>query len=217
MIRLAGSLSWSFLLILCTCCPRYVRTTCEHHSLASPHYIPQRCNSMFVHRWPPPGPNLPFRRFGDYCEGHFRLATHSMSAPALASAPPPLHIIRLHTSAISALFISGDNERIYSGDISGFVVITSTRSLRPAASWKAHTDGLLGIEEWGKQVITSVCDSPLYCSNVPRNPDAIAPSRVIHWLSSAQKATVVTTSYTYGTFPRRPHPPSVDPHWLLTR
>jgi hypothetical protein len=82
----------------------------------------------------------------------------TMTSPQLASAPPPLHIIRSHTSAISALFISSDNERIYSGDISGLAVITSTRSFRPLASWKAHTDGLLGLEEWGKQVITSVCD-----------------------------------------------------------
>jgi len=82
----------------------------------------------------------------------------TMTSPQLASAPSPLHILRSHTSAISALFISADNERIYSGDISGLVVITSTRSFRPLASWKAHTDGLLGLEEWRKQVITSVCD-----------------------------------------------------------
>ncbi|KAI0272162.1 WD-40 repeat-containing protein [Russula aff. rugulosa BPL654] len=84
------------------------------------------------------------------------------AAILLASAPPPLHIIRSHTSAISALFISGDNERIYSGDISGLAVITSTRSFRPLASWKAHTDGLLGIEEWGKQVITHGRDNKLH-------------------------------------------------------
>ena len=74
-------------------------------------------------------------------------------------APPPLHTIRSHNSGISALFVSHDNERIYSGDVSGQVVITSTRSIRPLASWQAHTDGLLGIEEWGElheQVITSV-------------------------------------------------------------
>jgi len=76
------------------------------------------------------------------------------------AAPPPLHTIRSHNSAISTLFVSADNERIYSGDISGQVVITSTRSIRPLASWKAHTDGLLGVEEWGEQqVITSVCGS----------------------------------------------------------
>ena len=94
--------------------------------------------------------------------GERRPFTFTMTSPQLASAPPPLHIIRSHTSAISALFVSGDNERIYSGDVSGLAVITSTRSFRPLASWKAHTDGLLGLEEWGKQVITSVCDSLLF-------------------------------------------------------
>ena len=84
-----------------------------------------------------------------------------MSEASLAPiAPSPLHTIRSHNSAISVLFVSGDNERIYSGDVSGLVVITSTRSIRPLASWKAHTDGLLGVEEWGEQqVITSVCGS----------------------------------------------------------
>ena len=77
------------------------------------------------------------------------------------TAPPPQHTIRSHNAAINALFVSDDNERIYSGDISGLVVITSTRSIRPLASWKAHTDGILGVEEWGGQhVITSVCRSP---------------------------------------------------------
>jgi len=106
--------------------------------------------------WPRPG--LPS------CQNESaRLRSFIMSSSLrFASAPPPLHIIRSHSSAVSSLFISDDNERIYSGDISGLVVITSTRSFRPLASWKAHTDGLLGVEEWGKQAITSVCDSPLF-------------------------------------------------------
>jgi hypothetical protein len=106
----------------------------------------------------------------------------TMTSPQLASAPPPLHIIRSHTSAISSLFISGDNERIYSGDISGLAVITSTRSFRPLASWKAHTDGILGLEEWGKQVITSVCD--LIIVQMPLHPDALDISCI---LLSAEK------------------------------
>ena len=140
-----------------------------------------------------------------------RLISHLMSA--LPSAPPPLHIIRSHSSAVSALFISGDNERIYSGDISGLVVITSTRSLRPMASWKAHTDGLLGVEEWSKQVITSVCGSPLF--ECPTNPDAVVPSLSLY--CTLKKATVATTSCTYGSFPRarRSHQPFADRHLLL--
>ncbi|KAN0120739.1 WD40-repeat-containing domain protein [Russula decolorans] len=113
----------------------------------------------------------------------------TMTSPHLASAPSPLHIIRSHTSAISSLFISGDNERIYSGDISGLAVITSTRSFRPLASWKAHTDGLLGLEEWGKQVITHGRDNKLHVwklssQNLPTlGGSALAPGTLIPELS----------------------------------
>lgn len=141
-----------------------------------------------------------------------------MSAPA--SAPPPLHIIRSHSSAVSALFISGDNERIYSGDVSGLVVITSTRSLRSVASWKAHTDGLLGVEEWGKQVITSVCGLTICsndpCSTLTRFYLYLPPSRHSFILpcplnnQKKKKVTVETTNCMYGSSPRRFHPPSAD-------
>ncbi len=73
------------------------------------------------------------------------------------SVPPPAaptHLLRLHSHPISAIDFSGDNERLYSGDASGFVVVTSTRSLRPITKWQAHEDGLLGIEEWGSEVLT---------------------------------------------------------------
>ncbi|KAH9972079.1 WD-40 repeat-containing protein [Lactifluus volemus] len=89
---------------------------------------------------------------------------------SLASAPPPLHIIRSHHSPINALFVSGDNERIYSGDLSGLVVITSTRTLRSLASWRAHTTGLLGVEEWGRHVITHGRDNKLHVWNRPSHP-----------------------------------------------
>ncbi|KAH9168819.1 WD40 repeat-like protein [Lactarius sanguifluus] len=99
-----------------------------------------------------------------------------MSSSSLAPiAPPPLHTIRSHNSAVNTLFVSGDNERIYSGDVSGLVVITSTRSIRPFASWKAHTDGLLGVEEWGEQqVITHGRDNKLHVWKRPSH----APSTV---------------------------------------
>ncbi|KAG2083532.1 WD40-repeat-containing domain protein [Suillus cothurnatus] len=76
--------------------------------------------------------------------------------------PSPIHLLRSHSSAVNTLFISTDNERIYSGDSSGQAVVTSTRSLRPLASWKAHTDSLLGIEEWGFQIITHGRDNKLH-------------------------------------------------------
>ncbi|KAG1821183.1 WD-40 repeat-containing protein [Suillus subaureus] len=77
-------------------------------------------------------------------------------------APSPIHLLRSHSTAVSTLFISTDNERIYSGDSAGQAIVTSTRSLRPLASWKAHTDSLLGIEEWGSQIITHGRDNKLH-------------------------------------------------------
>ena len=75
-----------------------------------------------------------------------------------APLPPtgPTHLIRTHSAPVSTLSFSDDNERLYSGDMSGLVVVTSTRSLRPITSWNAHTDALLGVEEWGSRVITYI-------------------------------------------------------------
>ncbi|KAF9061925.1 WD-40 repeat-containing protein [Rhodocollybia butyracea] len=87
-----------------------------------------------------------------------------MSAPM---APTPTHLLRFHTSSVGALFVSDDNERVYSGDASGHAVITLTRTLRAIASWKAHQDGLLGIEEWGNQLITHGRDNKLHVWNRP--------------------------------------------------
>ncbi|KAG1790137.1 WD-40 repeat-containing protein [Suillus plorans] len=80
----------------------------------------------------------------------------------LYESPSPICLLRSHSSAVSTLSISTDNERIYSGDTVGQVIVISTRSLRPLASWKAHTDSLLGIEEWGSQIITHGRDNKLH-------------------------------------------------------
>lgn len=69
-------------------------------------------------------------------------------------APSPSHIIRAHSSKVATVSFSKDNERIYSGDVTGTVVVTSTRTLRSIAVWKAHLDGILGIEEWLPSIIT---------------------------------------------------------------
>ncbi|KIK95219.1 hypothetical protein PAXRUDRAFT_827218 [Paxillus rubicundulus Ve08.2h10] len=82
-----------------------------------------------------------------------------MAAPP---SPSPLHILRIHQQPVSAVFISSDNERIYSGDAKGRVVITSTRSLRAIANWAAHTEGLLGIEESRTLVITHGRDNKIH-------------------------------------------------------
>ena len=74
----------------------------------------------------------------------------------MSSPPPPSHILRSHSAPLTCVSFSSDNERLYSGDASGLVVITSTRSLRAVASWQPHTNGLLGVEEWEDRIMTSV-------------------------------------------------------------
>ena len=75
-----------------------------------------------------------------------------MPAPPPPSAPT--HLIRTHLAAVNAVWFSEDNERLYTGDANGNVVITSTRSLRPLANWQPHTNGILGVQEWEGKVVT---------------------------------------------------------------
>ncbi|KAG7450737.1 WD40 repeat-like protein [Guyanagaster necrorhizus] len=84
-----------------------------------------------------------------------------MSEPS-PPPPSPRHVLRTQSSGVTSLFISLDNERIYSGDGSGFIVLTSTRTLRPISSWKAHNDGVLGVQEWGANIITQGRDNKLH-------------------------------------------------------
>ncbi|EPQ52637.1 WD-40 repeat-containing protein [Gloeophyllum trabeum ATCC 11539] len=76
--------------------------------------------------------------------------------------PNPSHRLRSHASPVHVACFSEDNKRIYTGDGSGWVMITSTRTLRALASWKAHADSLLGIQEWEDSIITHARDNKLY-------------------------------------------------------
>ncbi|KAI0926060.1 hypothetical protein AcV5_008624 [Taiwanofungus camphoratus] len=84
--------------------------------------------------------------------------------------PSPTHILRSHTAQVNALHFSDDNERVYSGDATGTVVVTSTRTLRSLAAWKAHTDGLLGVQEWGDSIITHGRDNKLHVWRLSQEP-----------------------------------------------
>ena len=77
-----------------------------------------------------------------------------MSTTESPPPPTPLHLLRSHLHPISALAWSDDNERIYSADTSGKIVVTSTRSLRTITAWNAHTDSILGVEEWDKYILS---------------------------------------------------------------
>lgn len=76
--------------------------------------------------------------------------------PAGIPSPSPAHIIRSHSAALSDVSFSDDCERLISADASGLVVVTSTRSLRSLASWKAHEDGVLGVQEISGYILTFV-------------------------------------------------------------
>ncbi|EIM90838.1 WD40 repeat-like protein [Stereum hirsutum FP-91666 SS1] len=105
-----------------------------------------------------------------------------------ALSPTPIHLIRAHTSSVSSVSISDDNERIYSGDSAGIVVITSTRSLRSLASWNAHTDNILGVEEWGDQLITHARDNKLHVWKLPikRGPTSLGGSAALPGLPTPE-------------------------------
>ncbi|KAL1708003.1 WD40-repeat-containing domain protein [Schizophyllum commune] len=86
----------------------------------------------------------------------------------------PTHILRAHRAAISALHLSPNNALVYSGDASGWVFVTSTRTLRTIASWQAHTDAILGLEEVGDVLITHGRDNKLHVWPRPRELPASA-------------------------------------------
>ncbi|KAG8743216.1 ASTRA complex subunit [Ceratobasidium sp. 428] len=76
--------------------------------------------------------------------------------------PPPFRVLRAHTVQINSLQFTSDNEYLIAGDSSGRVTVTSTRTWRPVADWVAHTDSVLGVQEWEGQIITHGRDYKLH-------------------------------------------------------
>ncbi|KAG9008457.1 ASTRA complex subunit [Tulasnella sp. 427] len=82
--------------------------------------------------------------------------------------PPPIRILRSHAAQINAVTFSPldpegkTNERLYTGDGDGLVVITSTSTFRALASWKAHDNGILEVKEWEDSVITHGRDNKIH-------------------------------------------------------
>ncbi|KAG8967777.1 ASTRA complex subunit [Tulasnella sp. 419] len=100
----------------------------------------------------------------------------------LPQAPSPRHILRTHGSSITAVHLSDEkrngnpNERLYTGDADGIVVITDTVTLRPLTVWKAHEKGILGVEEWRTLVITHGRDNKLHFWTLSTNDNTIGVS-----------------------------------------
>ena len=91
-------------------------------------------NQSSIHHHLYPTSRIPATSFGE-----------NMPAPP---PPSPKHILRSHRDQITSLHISDDNERLYSGDITGLVVMTATRTLRTLVAWKAHANAILTVKEW---------------------------------------------------------------------
>ncbi|CAE6457174.1 unnamed protein product [Rhizoctonia solani] len=76
--------------------------------------------------------------------------------------PSPFKVLRTHNVQINTLDFFHNNEYLVVGDSSGRVSITSTRTFRPVADWNAHTDSVLGVQEWGGKIITHGRDNKLH-------------------------------------------------------
>ena len=88
--------------------------------------------------------------------------------------PNPLHILRTHVAQINSVFFSEDNERLYGGDLQGWVTVTSTRTLRSLARWQAHSDSVLAVQEWNESTLTSVNHARVGISGYVTRPIAMA-------------------------------------------
>ncbi|KAL7409943.1 WD40-repeat-containing domain protein [Mrakia frigida] len=86
----------------------------------------------------------------------------------MAPTPTPHFILRHHLAQINALTFSPSNHLLYSGDADGIVAVTDTKSRRALAVWKAHEDGVLGVEEWpGVGFLTQGRDNKLHVFAFP--------------------------------------------------
>ncbi|KAJ7104239.1 hypothetical protein B0H15DRAFT_809146 [Mycena belliarum] len=129
------------------------------------------------------------------------------SAPAPAA---PTHLLRSHAADVTALAFSPDNERLYSGDASGRVVVTSTRTLRPIAAWPAHTDGILGVQEWGARVVTHSRDHTLNVwDRVQDLPAAAAAASALEAPAPALRYSLAVNALNYCRFSLLPSAPDL--------
>ncbi|KAG8798026.1 ASTRA complex subunit, partial [Serendipita sp. 399] len=101
------------------------------------------------------------------------------------SAPTPLHIIRSHQAQINCVVFSEDNERLYSADIEGWVVLTSTRTLRPLARWQAHTESTIAVQEWNEFIVTHGRDHKLHVWSCVVQPIEVVESVNVERVVSA--------------------------------
>ncbi|KAL6719225.1 Astra associated protein 1 Asa1 [Lecanora helva] len=84
-----------------------------------------------------------------------------MSREALPPAQPSF-VLRGHSAQIHAIHFTPGNTRLLTADADGWVVSWNLSFKRPAAVWKAHSNSVLGIGNWGlDRIVTHGRDNKL--------------------------------------------------------
>lgn len=65
----------------------------------------------------------------------------------------PKSVLRGHRAQVHAAAFVRSNQRLASGDADGFVILWDLTIMRPRAVWRAHTNAILGIADWGDDKI----------------------------------------------------------------
>ncbi|KAI0134925.1 WD40 repeat-like protein [Daldinia grandis] len=74
----------------------------------------------------------------------------------------PKSVLRGHRTQVHVTTFVRSNQRLASGDADGFVVLWDLTIMRPRAVWRAHTNAILGISDWGDdKIITHGRDNRL--------------------------------------------------------
>ncbi|KAI1474315.1 WD40 repeat-like protein [Daldinia eschscholtzii] len=74
----------------------------------------------------------------------------------------PKSVLRGHRTQVHVTTFVRRNQRLASGDADGFVVLWDLTIIRPRAVWRAHTNAILGISDWGDdRIITHGRDNRL--------------------------------------------------------
>ncbi|KAI1134806.1 WD40 repeat-like protein [Hypoxylon sp. FL0543] len=74
----------------------------------------------------------------------------------------PKSVLRGHRTQVHVTIFIRGNQRLASGDADGFVVLWDLTIMRPRAVWRAHTNAILGIADWGDdRIITHGRDNRL--------------------------------------------------------
>ena len=89
-----------------------------------------------------------------------------MPGPAIESGsssgnlPPatPTYVFRGHDSALHALHFFSGNRYLASADAEGWIIVWNLATRRAAAVWKAHDGSVLGIKNWGSEMLVTYVD-----------------------------------------------------------